>query len=392
LGFAYNDKTSSPEKNMVFVGLQAMIDPPRQEVKEAIARCKKAGIRVIMITGDHATTAQAIAKELGIEGGALTGHDLEKVDLKKAIKKTSIFARVNPEHKLKIVEILKRQKFVVAMTGDGVNDAPALKKADIGVAMGISGTDVAKEASDMILTDDNFTSIVNAVEEGRNIFDNIKKFVIYLLSSNSGEVLTIFTAMLLGLPLPLIAVQILWINLVTDGAPATALGVEPAEPKIMERAPRKSRGGILSKYNTIWTLAVGLIMMLGTLGVFYYALKTSGWTGGIIDLKNPPHHYLYATTLAFTTLMMFQMFNVINCKTLKASVFKEGLFSNKWLIWAILLSVVLQLVVVYVPFFNKIFSTTAMSGMDWVLVIVVSSSVFWLGEIIKLFRREKEHE
>ncbi|MAF13578.1 MAG: hypothetical protein CMI53_01660 [Parcubacteria group bacterium] len=392
LGFAYNDKTGSPENGMVFVGLQAMIDPPREEVKDSIARCKKAGIRVIMITGDHATTAQAIAQKLGIEGEVLAGHELDKADLKKVIKKVSIFARVNPEHKLKIVEILRKQKFVVAMTGDGVNDAPALKKADIGVAMGIAGTDVAKEASDMILTDDNFTSIVNAVEEGRNIFDNIKKFVIYLLSSNSGEVLTIFTAMLLGLPLPLIAVQILWINLVTDGAPATALGVEPAEPKIMERAPRKSRGGILGRYDTIWTITVGIIMMLGTLGIFYYALKTSGWTGGLIDLKNPPHHYLYATTLAFTTLMMFQMFNVINCKTLDASVFKEGIFSNKWLVGAVLLSIGLQLVVVYVPFFNGIFSTTAMSGMDWILVVVVSSSVFVIGEIIKFFRRGKKHE
>lgn len=392
LAFAYKSGTKSPEKDMIFVGLQAMIDPPRGEVKGSIKKCQEAGIRVIMITGDHIATAQAIAQQLGLTGKAITGQEIDKINLKKEIENISIFARVNPEHKIKIVEALQHKKYIVAMTGDGVNDAPAIKKADIGIAMGITGTDVAKEASDMILTDDNFTSIVNAVEEGRNIFDNIKKFVIYLLSSNTGEVLTIFMAILIGIPLPLIAVQILWINLVTDGAPATALGVEPPEQKIMQRPPRKSRSGILSKYDTYWVIAVGIIMMLGTLGIFYYALKTSGWTGEVIDLKNPPHYYLYAITLAFTTLMMFQMFNVINCKTLKASIFRKSIFSNKWLIGAILLSVGLQLAVVYIPQFNTIFSTTPLSAMDWLFVIIISSSILWIGEIIKLVKREEKIE
>ncbi len=390
LAFAYNDKVKEAEKDMIFLGLQAMIDPPREEVRESIEKCNDAGIRVIMITGDHVATAQAIAQELGIKGGAITGQEMSKIDLEKKIENISIFARVNPEDKIKIVNALKKKGYVVAMTGDGVNDAPAIKKADIGIAMGITGTDVAKEASDMILTDDNFTSIVNAVEEGRNIFDNIKKFVIYLLSSNSGEVLTIFTAIIIGIPLPLIAVQILWINLVTDGAPATALGVEPPEPRIMQRSPRKSRAGILSKSNALWIAAVGLIMMLGTLGIFYYALKTGGWDGGAINLDNPPHYYLYAVTLAFSTLMMFQMFNVINCKTLKVSTFKEGLFSNKWLVGAVMLSVGLQLAVVYVPWLNSLFSTVPLSAMDWLFVVLISSSVLWIGELIKLFGREKK--
>ncbi|MBR9683143.1 calcium-translocating P-type ATPase, SERCA-type [Candidatus Woesearchaeota archaeon] len=390
LGFAYSDDIREPERDMIFLGLQAMIDPPRKEVKESIQKCREAGIRVIMVTGDHVVTAQAIADQLGITGKAVTGQDINKIDLEKEIDQIAIFARVNPEHKIKIVEALKNKKYVVAMTGDGVNDAPAIKKADIGIAMGITGTDVAKEASDMILTDDNFTSIVNAVEEGRNIFDNIKKFVIYLLSSNSGEVLTIFIAILIGIPLPLLAVQILWINLVTDGAPATALGVEPPEQKIMQRAPRKSRVGILSGYNVGWIAVVGLIMMIGTLGIFYYTLKTGGWAGEVIDLQNPPYYYFHAITMAFCTLVMFQLFNVINCKTLKASVFKGGLFSNKWLIGAILFSLGLQLIVVYVPYLDQVFGTVPLSVMDWVLIVAVASSVLWLGEIIKLVKREKQ--
>ena len=389
LAFAYTDHPQNPEKDMVFLGLQAMIDPPREEVKKSIRRCHDAGIRVIMITGDHLSTAQAIAQELGLTGKAVTGQELNKINLEKEIETISVFARVNPADKIKIVEALKSKKYVVAMTGDGVNDAPAIQKADIGISMGLTGTDVAKEASDMILTDDNFTSIVNAVEEGRNIFDNIKKFVIYLLSSNASEVLTILLAILIGIPLPLVAVQILWINLVTDGAPATALAVEPVEKDVMQRPPRKSRAAILNKYNTYWIAIVGFTMMLGTLGIFYYALKTSGWTGGIINLQNPPYSYLYAATLAFTTMMMFQMFNVLNCKTLKSSIFKKGFFSNRWLLGAILLSIILQLIVVYVPIFNHWFSTIPLSAVDWLFVIIISSSILWLGELIKLFFRKK---
>jgi Ca2+-transporting ATPase len=394
LGFAYKEVKETPgaEKNMIFIGLQAMIDPPREEVKDAIARAKTAGIKTVMITGDHKTTAVAIAKELGIEGRAVSGQELDKiydVDFDKQVDFIGVYARVNPEHKIKIVTALKKKGYYVAMTGDGVNDAPALKKADIGIAMGITGTDVSKEASDMILTDDNFTSIVNAVEEGRNIFDNIRKFVIYLLSSNSGEVLIILLSMLIGLPLPLIAVQILWINLITDGAPATALGVEPAEPGIMQRVPRKHGEHVVTKKRFVWIILVGLIMTLGTLGVFTYALLTSGWTWGTaLDVSNPPHYYIYAMTLAFITLMMFQLFNVINCKELRISSLKQ-FFSNKWLLGAIALSLALKFVVVYIPFFNKIFSTVPLSIGDWIVSVAVASSVLWFGEIYKLVTKEK---
>ncbi|MCK4589622.1 MAG: calcium-translocating P-type ATPase, SERCA-type [Nanoarchaeota archaeon] len=394
LGFAYKDAkdTKDSEKNLVFIGLQAMIDPPREEVKEAIQRAKIAGIRTIMITGDHKTTAVAIAKELGIEGRAITGQDVEKMldsDFNKQVDFIGIYARVNPEHKIKIITALKNKGYTVAMTGDGVNDAPALKKADMGIAMGITGTDVSKEASDMILTDDNFASIVNAVEEGRNIFDNIRKFVIYLLSSNSGEVLIILLSMLVGLPLPLIAVQILWINLITDGAPATALGVEPAEPGIMQRKPIKHGEHVVTKQRFIWIILVGLIMTLGTLGVFTYALLTSGWTWGTsIGFGAPPHYYLYAITISFTTLMLFQMFNVINCKELRISSLRQ-FFSNKWLLGAILLSIILQIAVVYVPFLNQLFSTIPLSIGDWIVSIAVASSVLWFGEIYKLVFKQK---
>jgi len=394
LGFAYKEikEVKEAEKNMVFIGLQAMIDPPREEVKEAIQKCKTAGIKVVMITGDHKTTAVAIAKELGIEGRAITGQELDKfidVDFAKQVDFIGVYARVNPEHKIKIVSALKKKGYYVAMTGDGVNDAPALKQADMGIAMGITGTDVSKEASDMILTDDNFASIVNAIEEGRNIFDNIRKFVIYLLSSNSGEVMIILLSMLIGLPLPLIAVQILWINLITDGAPATALGVEPAEPGTMQRPPRKHGEHVVTKKRFIWMLLIGLIMTLGTLGIFVYALLASGWTWGVsLDIGNPPHYYLYAMTLAFITLMLFQLFNVINCKELRISSIRQ-FFSNKWLLGAIGLSLVLKFAVIYIPFFNRLFSTVPLSIGDWIVSIAVASSVLWFGEIYKLVTKEK---
>jgi len=392
LGFAYKDvkNTEDAEKNMIFIGLQAMIDPPREEAKEAIKRCRSAGIRVVMVTGDHKTTAMAIAKELGIQGEAVDGRELDKMtDFDKRVELIGIYARVNPEHKIKIVEALKNKGHIVAMTGDGVNDAPALKQADMGIAMGITGTDVSKEASDMILTDDNFASIVNAVEEGRNIFDNIRKFVIYLLSSNSGEVLIILLSMLIGLPLPLIAVQILWINLVTDGAPATALGVEPPEKGIMERQPKKQKEHVVTRKRFCWILIVGLIMTLGTLGIFVYALLTSGWSwGAAINYDSPPHFYTYAVSLAFTTLMLFQMFNVINCKELRTSSIKQFL-TNKWLIGAVVLSIGLQITVIYIPFLNSLFKTTPLGVSDWLFSILIASSVLWFGEIYKLVTREK---
>ncbi|MBW3002360.1 calcium-translocating P-type ATPase, SERCA-type [Candidatus Woesearchaeota archaeon] len=379
LGFAYKDvegkvATKDVETNMIFLGLQGMIDPPRPEVKEAIQKCATAGIKVVMITGDHKSTAMAIAKQLGMKGKAITGLDLDHMEhFEDIVEEIVVYARVNPTHKLKIIEALKKKGHIVAMTGDGVNDAPALKKADLGIAMGITGTDVAKEASDMILADDNFASIVSAVEEGRTIFSNIKKFVEYLLSSNMGEVLTIFIGILLKMPLPLIAIQILWINLVTDGAPALALSSEPAEPRTMKRPPRKVEEKIVNKKRGIMIFLIGIIMMLGTLGIFQW--------------YNPETNLAYAQTIAFTTLMMYQMFNVINMRSEDYSIFSLGLFSNKWLIGAILLSIGLQAAVVHLPFMNTIFGTVSLTALDWIYAIVISSSVLIFGEIVKLFTK-----
>ena len=377
LGFALKEVSGKEppmaiEKEMVFIGLQAMIDPPRPEVRDAIKKCETAGIKVVMITGDHKATAVAVANELGIKGRAITGPELDEIEhLEDSVEDIAVYARVSPAHKIKIIEALKAKGHVVAMTGDGVNDAPALKRADIGIAMGITGTDVAKEASAMILADDNFASIVNAVEEGRAIFDNIKKFVEYLLSSNMGEVLTVLSAILIGLPLPLIALQILWINLVTDGAPALALSVDPAEPGTMQRPPRKVEENIVNKRRGVLIFIIGIIMTLGTLGLF-------GW-------YNPELNLVYAQTMAFTALMMFQMFNVINQRSEEQSIFKLGLFTNKWLIGAIILSVGLQVAVVHIPFMNNLFGTVPLKIVDWGYCAAVSASVLVFGEIVKVF-------
>ncbi len=377
LGFAYKEDILT-EDSLIFVGLQAMIDPPRPEVKEAISKSKKAGIKVVMITGDHIATAKAIAKELGIEGRSIEGKELEKIkDLEKEVEEITIYARVNPEHKTKIIDALRKKEHIIAMTGDGVNDAPALKKADIGIAMGVTGTDVSKEASHMILVDDNFASIVNAIEEGRAIYDNIKKFVEYLLSSNLGEVLTIFAAMILSVffsnTIPLLPLQLLWINFATDVFPALALSVDPADKDIMEKSPRNPKERILSKEVITRMAIIGAIMMLGTLFVFKLYLKN-----GIG----------YAQTMAFSTLMMFQMFNVLNCRSKDKSLFNIGIFSNRWLIGAIILSVLLQIIVIYTPI-SAIFKTTALTLKDWLYVILASSSVFIVIEVMKLTRKSK---
>ncbi|MBU0758305.1 MAG: calcium-translocating P-type ATPase, SERCA-type [Nanoarchaeota archaeon] len=383
LGFAYkevkSEKREDWEKDLVFVGLQGMIDPPRKEVKDSIAKCKDAGIKVVMITGDFITTAKAIADELGIVGKAITGEELKKINLDKEVENIGIYARVNPEDKMRIVEALQKKAHVVAMTGDGVNDAPALKKSDIGISMGITGTDVAKEASDMVLTDDNFTSIVNAVEEGRTIFDNIRKFVVYLLSSNIGEVLVALVSLVVGLKLPVTVPQLLWINLVTDGAPATALSVDPGEKNIMRLKPRKSTSKIMEKNVLISMIIIGVVMTIATLCMYIYALKSMGWVSG--DISDT--QYRYASTIAFTTLMMLQMFNVLNARSQRDSVFKVGIFSNRWLIIAILTSIVLQLGVIYIPFFAQFFRTAVLSFADWGLIVLVSSSVLVVGELMK---------
>jgi Ca2+-transporting ATPase len=379
LAFAYKEYSGEKdiESKLIFVGLMGMIDPPRVEVRDSIVRCKVAGIKVVMITGDHKATAMAIGKELGLEGQALTGLELEKADnLSGIIDNVSIYARVSPEHKMRIVNALKTRGYIVAMTGDGVNDAPALKRADIGIAMGITGTDVAKEASDMILTDDNFRSIVNAVEEGRGIYDNIKKFVKYLLSSNLGEILTIFIAMMIGyhdpttfaVILPLVPIQLLWINLLTDGLPALALGIEPTDPAVMQQPPRKKDERILSWRSALDMSLLGIVMAAGTLYVFHQSL---------------PKGALYAQTMAFTTIVMFQLFNVLNCKSETRSLFGSGFFKNKWLIYAILSSLALQMIVIYTPL-SQFMNTVAISFFDWVLVCFIGISIIVFEEIRKM--------
>jgi len=362
LGFAYKEGDLN-EKDLIFVGLQAMIDPPRPEVKDAIKKCKKAGIEVIMITGDHIATARAIAKELGIEGESIEGKDLEKIkNLEEHVERIKIYARVNPEHKTKIVDALRKKGHIIAMTGDGVNDAPALKKADIGVAMGITGTDVSKEAAHMILVDDNFASIVNAIEEGRAIFDNIKKFVNYLLSSNLGEILVIFSGIMLGFPLAITAIQILWINLVTDGLPALALGIDPISPGIMERKPRKKKEGIITKNTALNIVFIGILMSIACLALFANYYKA--------DLKK-------AQTVVFTTLVVLEIVRLYMIR----SEYKLGLFSNKYLVLAVISSIALQLAVLYTPL-NQFFKTTPLGITEWAYIISATIAVFAVGMIL----------
>ncbi|HQV30148.1 MAG TPA: cation-translocating P-type ATPase [Thermoflexales bacterium] len=381
------------ERDMVFLGLIGMIDPPRTEAAAAIRLAETAGIRVIMITGDHPRTAQAIGTELGLVGAARTGAEINAMDetaLRAAVRDVSVFARVSPEHKLRIVRALKANGAVTAMTGDGVNDAPALKTADIGIAMGITGTDVSKEAADMILADDNFATIVAAVEEGRAIFSNIRKFLRYLLSSNIGEVLTMFLGVMLagvlGIPsahgellvLPLLATQLLWINLVTDSAPALALGLDPARAGAMQRPPRAKSAGVLDR--RMWTgiVFVGAVMAAGTLLVLDASLP-GGLIAGVGTL-------VHARTMAFTTLVLFQLFNVLNARSDERSAF-EDLFVNRWVWAAVGLSLALQALVVYVPFLQQAFQTTALSVEDWLLCLGVGSTVLWAREAVKLVRR-----
>ena len=395
---AHEGFDESVEQDLVFLGLIGMIDPPRNEAREAVARAKGAGIRPIMITGDHPKTAAVIAAELGIatDRRAVIGAELEKMSeqtLDQTVRGVSVYARVNPEHKLRIVRALQRDGMSVAMTGDGVNDAPALKTADIGIAMGITGTDVSKEAADMVLADDNFASIVAAVEEGRAIFSNIRKFLRYLLSSNIGEVMTMFFGVLLidviglsqagsgGLVLPLLATQILWINLVTDGAPALALGVDPADPAMMDRPPRSRGEGVIT--SRMWTgiFFVGIVMAAGTLFVLDASLP-----GGLIEGEGTMR---YAQTMAFTTLTMFQLFNVFNARSDERSAF-EGLFKNRWLWAAVGFSLALHAAVIYVPFLQQAFSTAALSLGDWMYCATVASSVLWLRELSKVVTRARE--
>ena len=394
-GTGRDDLDEDVERDLVFLGLIGMIDPPREEAKEAVARARAAGIRPMMITGDHPGTAAAIAAELRIaaDGRAVTGAEIERMPdgaLDRTVAEASVYARVNPEHKLRIVEALQRGGATVAMTGDGVNDAPALKTADIGVAMGITGTDVSKEAADMVLADDDFATIVAAVEEGRAIFSNIRRFLRYLLSSNIGEVMTMFFGVLLadaiglagqdggGVVLPLLATQILWINLVTDGAPALALGMDPADPETMARPPRPRGEGVVTRRMWAGILFVGAVMAAGTLLVLDASLP-----GGLIEGSGDLRH---AQTMAFTTLTMFQVFNVFNARSDERSAF-DGMLANRWLWAAVALSLLLHTAVVYLPFLQQAFSTVDMSAADWLVCAAVASSVLWLRELSKAVAR-----
>jgi Ca2+-transporting ATPase len=386
------------EQDLVFLGLIGMIDPPRSEAVAAVDRAKKAGIRPLMITGDHPVTAAVIASELGVEARtarAVTGAEIARMtdeQLAEAVKTTNVYARVNPEHKLRIVKALQRDGSVVAMTGDGVNDAPALKTADIGVAMGITGTDVSKEAADIVLADDNFASIVAAVEEGRAIFANIRKFLRYLLSSNIGEVMTMFLGVVLAdviglsaatsgvVVLPLLATQILWINLVTDGAPALALGVDPPDVDVMIAKPRPRNEGVITRRMWRNILLIGSVMAIGTLLVLDASLP-----GGLLDGSGDIR---YAQTMSFTTIVFFSLFTVFAARSDEQSAF-VGMFSNKWLWAAVLLSIVLHAAVIYVPFLQQAFSTTALSLNDWLRCAAIGSCVLWVTEGIKLLARSR---
>jgi P-type Ca2+ transporter type 2C len=366
------------ENDLIFIGIAGISDPPRPEVRGAVEICKAAGIRPVMITGDHPVTAQQIARELGIAANErfLTGKDIDSLspfELEEAVTQTAVYARVSPEHKLKIVEALQHRGHIVAMTGDGVNDAPALKKADIGVAMGISGTDVSKEAADMVLVDDNFATIVAAVEEGRVIYDNIRKFLKYMVTSNFAEIWVMLFAPLLGAPLPLLPLQILWINLVTDGLPGLALSVEPAEPHTMRRPPYPPDEHIFSKRMGRHVLLIGLLMGMVSLatGYWYWRQGDAAWQ-----------------TMIFTTLTLSQMGHVLAIRSERDSLFRLGLLSNKPLLQAVVLTFILQIAVIYIPFLQAFFKTTGLSMSNLLLCLILSSIVFWCVEFEKwLLRR-----
>ncbi|RXZ77029.1 calcium-translocating P-type ATPase, SERCA-type [Paenibacillaceae bacterium] len=393
LGLAYRDMKRQDacmteqdvENNLVFVGLTGMIDPPRREVREAIATCRRAGIKTVMITGDHQMTAEAIAQQLGImpRGGvAINGRQLAAMseeELDRNVNNIYVYARVSPEHKLRIVKALQRQGHVVAMTGDGVNDAPAIKAADIGIAMGIAGTDVSKEASALILGDDNFASIVSAIEEGRNIYENIRKFIRYLLASNVGEIMTMFLAMMVGLPLPLVPIQILWVNLVTDGLPAMALGVDQAEKDLMQHKPRSAKESIFARRLGWKIISRGVLIGLCTLGAFWVTLQSGA-------------ELMEAQTVAFATLVMAQLIHVFDCRSSR-SIFHRNPLQNRFLVLAVLSSLVLMIGVLYLEALQPIFKTVALDFRSWCLVLVaagIPTFVMGIGSVLSTGGKKKK--
>ena len=380
LAVAYKRDASlqDAERDMTLLGLVGMIDPPRAEAKDAVRECEEAGIKVVMITGDHPLTAKAVAEELGLskEGHVVTGAELEEMsdeELERASETVEVCARVSPAHKLRVVTALQKRGQVVAMTGDGVNDAPALKKADIGIAMGITGTDVSKEAAAMTLTDDNFASIVAAVEEGRGIFSNIKKYLMYLLSSNIGEIGLMAGAALAGLPIPLSAVQILYVNLATDGLPALALAVDPPEDDLMKRPPRDPRSGIFTRPVIALMLAGGVWSTVVNLGLFVWALNSGR---GLQE----------AMTMAFVSLVLIQFFKAYNFRSDRHSVLRHP-FANKWLNIAILWELVMLGLILYVPFLERVFGTYALTTTDWLVIVAAAFTVSPVLELVKWAER-----
>ncbi len=363
---------------LTFLGLTGMIDPPRPEARESVARCHSAGIVVVMITGDQAPTALSIARDVGIvreSDEVVSGSELNAMtdeQLEKQVEKIRVYARASPEQKLRIVKALQRKDHVVAMTGDGVNDAPALKSADIGVSMGMNGTDVARQASDMVLADDNFATIVHAVEEGRNIYDNVRKAIKFLFSGNIGEVLAVFFGILLNLPLPLIAIQILWVNLITDSLPSLALGMDPPDRGLMKRKPRRRSEGIINRWMLLDMALIGGIIGIGTLGIFYVMLPSG------LD---------YARTMAFAALVVFQMWNVINCKAGEQTAFKAATFNNIYAWLAIIISFVLLAAIIYIPFTRALFGAVPLTMYDWGLILVLTVPVFVIVELRKAIAR-----
>lgn len=395
-------KTSHPdtqndlESELVFLGLTGMIDPPREEVKDSINRCHEAGVRVVMITGDHQKTALAIAKELHIADHideTISGQELNEMSdtmLREKVKTVNVFARVSPEHKVRIVQALKTQGNIVSMTGDGVNDAPSLQQADVGVAMGITGTDVAKGAADVVLTDDNFSTITAAVEEGRNIYKNIKKSILFLLSCNLGEIVTLFIGILMGWPAPLTAIHILWVNLITDTLPAIALGVDPEDPDVMKEKPRSASERIFVKDDVSFMILNGSLIGILTLFAFMEGLKiytesTSLFTMNLQAVNSEA--LIHAQTLAFLTLSVSQLFHAFNLRTSRKSIFQAGIFKNRYLIGAVVVGLVLQIALVYVPVLSDWFHLRPLVWQEWLFVIGLSMIPVAVNEFVKAMKR-----
>ena len=405
LALAYKPTSQIEEKNLIFVGMVGMIDPPRKEAIQAIQDLKEAGIETIMITGDHKNTAFAIAKELDIaqnETECISGAELDKLnekELARQIQQYRVFSRVTPEHKVKIVKALKENENIVAMTGDGVNDAPSLKAADIGIAMGISGTDVAKGAADMVLSDDNFASIEKAVKEGRGIYANIKKSLLFLLSSNIGEILTMFLGVLLNLPIPLLAIHILWVNLLTDSFPALALGQDDNGDTLMHQKPRNAKESLFAhggmKILILYGLIIGLVSLSAYMIVPIYHLMQQHIPityVNILQILKDPLILKKAQTYAFCTLALSQLFHSIGMKNMENSAFDKRLFQNKLLILSFLLGYLIQILVTEVPFLSQAFKTTHLAFSDWIIITFFSMIPLVVHELLAWIKKIKRKQ